>query len=276
MLQLVVFDGARFDVEFEISYEKGYFTTVNFGGGTAFLPVTYYKNPEGTEAALFEKIEGKWKEVLKTGEYNNFYAVQPVSYGTCWLIGDSGERYDEVLKYERGRLKHFGIEVSSGGFSAYSRESRTFYYFPTREGFLLVTDNGGNTWREEAVKVPGHYRLNRISHITGAPNALFLLAGVFVEDLEYQAILKRTGPAGEGNYELSYLGWVGPGVIRIDECAFRDADHGMAVGLGASLFYDAPCWFREPLEPFSRLEGLAPDPLGGYWALYRDTIVWHP
>ena len=272
--QLVVFDGSEFLVDYEVPSEEDYISGVAFIGGSGFMGVMLRTYPKGARATLMQLRNGVWEEVLRAPEYQGFSDIQPIDKNTCWLSGKRPAAPYAILKYENGALQTFGATDSA--LTAYSSQTTTYYVLKPEKGVLLITSDGGATWHEEVVEVPAHYELKRILHIAASPDALYLTTRVVAAGLEYYAIVKRTGLSGDGVYEFSYIGWSGPGVGQIDWCAFRDVDHGMAVGLGTSMYYDAPNWFREPADPFDNFFTLVPDPRGGYWAINGSDLVWHP
>jgi hypothetical protein len=273
--RLVTFDGSSFDVDYQTPTRDDFITGVSFVAGTGFMGVALRNYPEGHRATLLQVRDGEWAEILEIPEFEEFCILSAIDAKSCWLLSRRPNGRYEIAKYEDGRLNIIRPMVGHY-FAGYSAKTNTFYAFTSEAGDMMISGDGGDSWCNEKMAVPPGYKLAEITYVSASPEGLYITANVIAADLKYGAIIKRTGPAGEGVYELSYLGWVGPGVMRIDECAFRDADHGMAVGLGASLYYDAPDWVREPVDPLSQIRDLTPDPLGGYWAIYEGAIVWHP
>jgi hypothetical protein len=283
--QLVAFDGSRFTPDYQTPSPEDFITNCAFFGDTGFMGVARRVYPEGSDATLLQYKNGHWEEVLSSEEYFDF-SVQTVGGDDSCLLLCRRKDNDvfDIARYANGRLEVKGrIDGDSGGdFAAYSAGTRTMYAYKRgameagKTWNVFVSDDLGATWHHEAVEIPPQYKLKRERGAAASPDALFLNACVAAADLEYYAVIRRTGPPGEGVYEFSYIGWVGPGVGQIDRLAFRDADHGMALGLGTSMRYDAPEWFRETSDPLRQFESLVADPQGGYWAVSWRELLWHP
>jgi hypothetical protein len=277
--RLVVFDGEDFAVDYEAPSPDDFIASVSFRGDVGFMSVSRRTYPEGSDASLFFFTEGRWREVLVAPEYADFSVLGLLDGSSCLLrCRREGTDVLEIAKYSNGNLAKTGsFECDFAGYSGESRIIYGYRRFNSEGREIFVSADDGATWHREVYELPPHYELERIVSTATSPDALYLIARVVAADLEYYAIIRRTGAPGEGVYDLSYLAWVGPGVGQIDFCAFRDDDDGIAVGLGTTMRYYAPDWVRETVGPLQRFDYLVADPRGGYWAVRgRGSLEWHP
>ena len=276
--QLVTFDGSHFSVDYRTPSPDDRINGVSFRGDTGFMGVARRTYPEGYNGSLLLYKNGRWEEVFASPEYEAMSALTVDGGNSCLLLCTrKGESVVDIARYSNGRLEvKGGLEYDFAGYSPKTHMLYTYNRFATERREIFVSGDAGATWHREVCELPPHYELKRVVGTAASPDALYLIAWVVAADLEYFAIIRRTGQAGEGVYEFSYLGWLGPGVRETFGCAFRDVDHGMAVGLGTSMFYDAPEWLRETVDPLQSFYDLLADPRGGYWAISRRDLVWHP
>lgn len=276
--KLVTFDGSRFDVDYQTASPDDLLTSVAFSGENGFLGLAHRTYPEGYDAALLFFRSGRWRPVLVAPEYNSFTILAVYGEGACLLLcgRENGAEVDVVI-YSEGHLNIKG--TLAGNFAGYSPGNGflyTYNRFEPESRDIFVSSDAGATWHRETVKLPPPYVLKRIVSAATSPDALYLVGRVEVAGLEYYSIIKRAGEPGDGIYELSYIGWQGPGVGQVDRCAFRDTATGIAVGLGTSMYYEAGRWFRETVEPLQTFDDLLTDPRRGYWAISGREIIWHP
>jgi hypothetical protein len=199
------------------------------------------------------------------------------------MVGSLPNAVGAVLYYNQGQLTEYG-RITRPRFSAYVAPQNTFYCYygclsgesgvkGCLAGFSPLYPNYG----EELITIPGGFKIIRLRDMAAGGDALYIVAVVETAGVEYEAVIKRKGPPGGGVYELSFLSRAAPGFLGLEECGFSDAAHGMAVGMGASIYYDAPIWAREYVEnPGQYLTQLTPDPRGGFWADYYGRLMWHP
>jgi len=283
---VLVYDGSAFKEDFSIASDEGILGDVAFAGDAGFLTANKTENRR-MYACILRRDGSAWLEVYRTLEYQYFTNPTPVNANCCWLVAHAETGNRRVAKYENGALTSYG-ETNGNYPLAYSPGLAILYNLYNADhgnegpAVITLTADGGASWAREPITVPAAYKLGRVNDMGVTADALYLTAELDVAGLEtpYRAVIKRTGPAGQGIYELSYLSWVSPGVQDIDWLAFRDTDHGVAVGIGGSIYYDAPTWTRETTDPlFSfQLESPVADPAGGYWAAARDerTLLRHP
>jgi hypothetical protein len=283
---VLIYEGSAFKEDFSISSREGILGDVAFSGDAGFLTIAKHEGGQGY-ACLMRREETGWLEVLESSEYNDFSYPTPVAANCCWLVATPPLGDSRIVKYENGALTVYG-ETHGDEDLAYSPRVGLLYNVNTYDGekkpraVIVVTGDGGASWAEESITVPAPYKLDRFNDMAATADALYLVAELNLAGLEtpYRAIIKRTGPPGQGVYELSYLSWVGPGTQDIDWIAFRDTDHGVATGLGGSIYYDAPSWTRETTDPLFSFQPESPvaDPASGYWAAALDekTLLRHP
>jgi len=279
---LVVFDGSQFLVDYEVS---GVIKDVGFAGDAGFLSYTpIVSGEEVNEAVLVQLKDGVWKEVLRTPEYKRFVDVSPINADACWLTAWAQNGSIHILRYESGHLADYGDAMSPDPeLVAYSSRDNTFYAVtpipinePTAEVIVWATSDDGSSWRRETWTVPGGYEINNITDVTASPEALYLTCHVTAGDWEYYAVVNRSGAAGAGTYEFAFITWTSPETFALSEAAFSDDGHGVAVGLGGSVYYDAPDWVRETTDPSLHLYYPVADPRGGFWCMDPYHLFWHP
>ena len=278
--QLAVFDGESFDVEYQTPGEDDWITGVCFLNATAFMGVSYRLYPEGRRVALLKRTTSGWIEVFSTDEYHTLAPFGVINDDACWVLCSANDATDKIGKYAYGTLDITGeIKGEFGGYAAKNKTIFGYYEWGDENKVCYVFTSGdyGKTWFQEKMELPAHYTLARVDGVAASPEAFYFVANVVGADLEYDAIIKRTGPPGAGEYELLYLGWTGPGYIGISKCAFRDETAGVAVGEGASMYYQAPEWVREISAPVgTNFDSLLADPRGGFWGSRFDGLYWHP
>jgi hypothetical protein len=225
---------------------------------------------------------GVWEEVGANAEWTSFNEVTPVADNACWLIGSNEKApYNHLIKYADGGFTAASFTYSLE-FVSYCPGLNAVFAFDTSEkGVVVGSSDGGATWREEKIELPAPYKINGlIESVATTPDALYFSVNVAVEDLNYQAIIKRTGLPGEGVYELSYASWYGPGIMSLDAVSFRNATSGVAIGNIGSIYYDGRDWIRELAPDGTALDSanLTPDPRGGFWCTSHSGryLVWHP
>jgi hypothetical protein len=280
--RLFVFNGSQFLVDYEVAGEM---RDVGFAGDAGFLSYTLNPHTEQEEAVLTQLKGGTWTEVLRAPAYEAFWTVSPINANACWLAGTKQNGASHLLRYEGGHLVDYGDGMSPDPeLVAYSPGNNTFYAITpinesTAEVVVWATSDDGSSWRRETWTVPGGYEINNITDVTTSPEALYITCRLTAGDWEYYAVVKRSGPAGDGEYEFVFITWTSPETFALDEAAFRDDGHGVAVGLGGSVYYDAPEWRREATIPYLHLYHPVADPGGGFWctsSIYGGSLLWHP
>ena len=280
--KLVFFDGDEFKEEYAVLNASDSITDVTLppGMSNAGFMAIMRETSQGLKAVLLRRSEAGWDEVLKNVNYISFGDLCFVDDVTCWMVGSQPNAVGVVLYFKQGQLTEYG-RITRPRFSAYVAPQNTFYcYYGSlsgEEGCLAGFHPLYGNYGEELITVPGGFKIIRLRDMAAGGDALYFFAEVETAGVEYQAVIKRTGPPGAGVYELSFLSRAAPGFLELEECGFSDAAHGMAVGMGGSVNYNAPIWSREYVEnPRQYLTQLTPDPRGGFWADYYRRLMWHP
>lgn len=277
---ILLYEGGVFREFFSLSKTEGEIQSGGFFGDTIFLGVSRPTGVEDWVATLLRLRNGAWVEVARAPGFQRFYGITAIDENSCWLVGVTKSDEYKLLRYHNDILQTILNNIPSNYPPLYSKESHISYLSNNGGGGtdLWVAGADGMNWCEEVIQPPAPYKIKQIKSIVASPAALYIVAYVESANLDYRAIIKRTGPPGEGVYEFSYLGWVGPGIRELSAAAFRDDDHGVAIGLGTSMSYNAPAWTREPTDNDYRFElnSLVADPRGGYWAIHRNDLIWHP
>jgi hypothetical protein len=283
--KLVYFDGREFKEEYAVFNASDHIDYVTlpsrFLSNAGFMSITR-ETPCGPKAVLLIRSDG-WAEILENVNYGSFAHLCFVGDFTCWMVGTQPNAVGVVLYYNKGQLTEYD-RVERPRFASYVAPQNTFYcYFGSTsgeggvKGRLAAFSPGYGNCGEELITVPAGFEIERLRDMAAGGDALYFVAEVETAGVAYEAVIKRTGPPGDGVYELSFLSRAGPGFLGLEECGFSDAAHGMAVGMGGSIYYDAPIWSREYVEnPGQYLTQLTPDPRGGFWADYYRRLMWHP
>jgi hypothetical protein len=283
--KLVYFDGGEFKEEYAVLNPSDSINDVTlpsrFLSNAGFMSITR-ETPRGPKAVLLIRSDG-WAEIIEDANYISFSHLCFVDDFTCWMVGIQPNAVGVVLYYNKGQLTEYD-RVERPRFASYVAPQNTFYcYFGSTsgeggvKGRLAGFSPGRGNCGEELITVPAGFEIERLRDMAAGGDALYFVAEVETAGVAYEAVIKRTGPPGDGVYELSFLSRAGEGFLGLEECGFTDGAHGMAVGMGASVYYNAPIWSREYLEnPRQYLTQLTPDPRGGFWADYYGRLMWHP
>jgi hypothetical protein len=286
---LLVYKNGSFAENYSLPAEKGDINDAAFSGNVGFLSVSRF-NGTWLDACLEKRSGSAWAEVIRTNDYDRFKNLTPVDGDTCWLIAGARVGPPHIAKYDHGVLTVTAETTSALSLRplVYCRDLGMIFNLvspgnSTSNPVLSLTADDGATWHREIIPDPAPYDLKTVVDVAGTGAALYLAADVIVPGVSspYRAVIKRTGGPGEGVYELSYFGWVGPGSLNLDALAFRADGVGVGVGTGGSLYFDGTTWVREITDPFFGFNttNLITDPNGGFWCTEtfdERGFLWHP
>jgi len=288
------YDGSSFAEDFVSPYRDSGFSDIDFYNDTGYA--VGYKS-DGPYMVRYDGSE--WNEVV-IGDYGIFglYNVSAISDSGCWLTACISSPFGGnvvPVKYAGGVFKFYNGLPDIGGVF-FDRQEGTLYCL-NDQGYTgipkaVISADEGNTWIVEEIILD--YPACEIL----APNkgrSLYVVDGVLYfnvriemgeqpDDVRYNAIIKRTGPPGDGEYELVFMAPEGPYFTDVRALAFRDKKHGLAVGYETSVVYERSKWLLENTADSFTLNTFEGIVVGsdGYWAFgsYAGTteyrLFYHP
>jgi len=290
------YDGRNISTDFESPYDDcslwdiGTYKNVVWVVGSKEVSgtVTDYT---GLPYFLYNDGSG-WSEIPVDLEgARSFYGVYPVNEKECWIYGSMQYLEDPILlKYTNGDWTLYP-EITNVLTAAYRPEDGILYCFegisdydePT-PAVLALTDDGGASWIIENINDRSRgfgLKPNYYTRFFALPGLLYFNADVVVNGVAYQGIIKRTGPPGEGKYDVLFYSPLGPHFRDLRGIAFKDVYDGIAVGVETSVLYDAPGWALEDAK--GALHNFLYVTAGpeGYWAIAEGdspgyALMYHP
>lgn len=281
---VVSFNGQDFSIEYDVGQNRSDIIDIGFIGGIGYLSVTDVINSNSLQARLLQWRGNEWETIITRPDFIAFKHIRPIDDDSCWLAVEKTIFNYNLAKYDNGNIIIYD-QLGPIKDLAYAHDQNMVYAQSTLDPWtILVSSDGGATWAIERIDPPVPYNLPKAPEsIAASPDALYVTAYLAFDDIEYRSIIKRTGPAGSGIYELSYAGYLSDVTREIGNCVFRDRDHGLAVGFGTSIYTnDSKNWIRENTYTYYNFEeyNLIPDPRGGFWCSNRSsgtiTLLWHP
>jgi hypothetical protein len=288
---ILKYDGYKLTKEFTLKYAAPggvTFNNIKFCGDKGWLGGGKLKEAGGYEPLLISFDGRGWKEDKVTNnEVGSINAIYPIDGTSFWLVGNKESAVSlggRVFKYERGGFKCFN-EVGRVDLACYSPEMGFFYCFiadVTRRGNIInMTVDGGNTWFYETVP-KGYlgYGVEDISDLAAFKDSLFLTCD-FTH--EFSGIIARQGPAGAGEYSLTFLSNNSGFFGGVSAATFEKTGRGLAVGNEASVLFDGRAWAIEKLPYPIAFRGIAASRENGFWAfgenigaMGRWELLYHP
>lgn len=296
---ILFYDGGAFYEEYELPYRPGTAALMDikfskpeskFGKGFGWAVGGRWDTSDGgsgVKPIILVKKENSWDELNLGGTGLGWInKVFPVDGDTAWLLSYNGMHIGGALyKYDKGAVRKYAL--SPFVLAAYAPEIDTLYVYRRtgeKTNDLFITSDGGETWVKEQVlfPLPPGYSREDIRCIAACGEDVF-----FVSDLSGTGgcIHRRSGPAGRGRYELSFLSNWAPNFTNINDLAANVGKTILAVGDKTSAFYDGSTWLREePPYPitFTRVTP-CPGGAGGFFAVghnevlpNRTELLFHP
>lgn len=242
---------------------------------------------EGPKYPFIIKYDGvNWKEILFSGNSTGyvFHAVAPIGADSCWLlVSDTWFPRDpmELWKYERGKItKLTAIKAYA---LTYDASTATTFAVTFKDGVqILISNDGGATWVEEKLKVKTSWRdfAPDYVRICAGAGALYIAATDTDIALPAGAIFRRTGPPGQGIYELLFYSPGNPHFAELEGITTDDEGRVLAVGKWTSVLYEDGRWVEEALPAKNHLYDAAAAATG-FYAVGTDEnfnvqILYHP
>jgi len=266
----------------EFIWDLAFYGNVGWAAGE----VQVQEGEHGWRPFLYRYNGRSWSKVeLGEQPFSCIHSINPIDAHSFWAVGGGPGR---VVKYTDGAFEVYPAagEVVS---VCYDRDVGMLYCGEGSGGIgktLTMTADGGATWQTETLQINyTGYRITRADggRMAAAGGVLFIPAEVDVNGEDYSAVLKRTGPPGAGEYELSFLSNTGAHFNSIYSLVFQDVEHGLAVGPYTSMLYTYGVWRQERIGAVD-FSGLVADPAGGWWGIcldhsgqyHGDWLVHHP
>lgn len=290
------YDGRDFREDYVVPYEweEGWLTDIACAGRT--LWAAGGKNEGGRDSPYLIRNFSRsgWLEVpLATSRRGSISAVHPAGDLECWFTIDDGyvrvvnQRRGILARYNDGKVVDFAdlgdVTCTVGAKAAGGKSGRNVVFAVEAvergarigDSSVFVTDDGGASWLEERLdfRSPVGKEVETVRAECASGTDLYL----FVDFLSgYNGIVKRSGEAGRGEYELVFFATKGRNFTWLNDVAVRDGginhSSGLAVGRDTSVVYDGADWRLEEVPYPADIEHIAHAPDGGFWASAHDMI----
>ncbi len=290
------YDGRDFYEDYVPPYERdeGWLTDIACAGSTIWAAGG--KNEGGRDSPYLIRNfrRSGWLEVpLATGRRGSISAVHAASDLECWFTIYDGylrvinRRRGVLARYNDGKVVVFADlgDVTcavSAEVTGWKRGRRVVFAVEavgrgTRIGdsSVFVTVDGGASWHEERLdfRSPVGKEVETVRAECALGTDLYL----FVDFLNgYNGVVKRSGEAGRGEYELVFCATKGPNFTWLNDVAVGDGgvnhSSGLAVGRETSVVYDGADWRLEEVPYPVDIEYIAHASDGGFWASANDMI----
>ncbi len=258
--KIVKFDGAGFTEDY-VAREGVQFYDVGFSGNDGWAVGA---DNAAEKAFIVHNGGGRWQElVINEGNLSHFLQVIPVGRGRCWLVAFPSSLF--FWDGARLRLMAGGAPVTGG---CYDQSNGVLYTYRAKgpnNWELLITGDGGKSWLVE--KIPAFVNGLRVQiYSWAAGNGAVYFAG-----LGTSPIVKRTGGAGPGEYEIVFRSGVGPNFRDVKDMAFNEYGYGVAVGDDTTVVFSPErIYVEETIDVQFTL--VSADAAGGFWALGGDPL----
>lgn len=284
---IMKYDGYKLTYDFIIEYEQPREKELNavaFFGNKGWAAGGKAAAGGGYEPLVLILGSNGWREIKLSGAPRvSIEAIFPIDENSFWFLAkepNTGDRrifkykQGEVISYPQAPAVMLGFYLPSVGFSAYKRN------YDIETNYLVSTADGSAWFTEKIPPTAIGYEIERVVAVTGIGRELYLICSM---EREYYAILKRTGPLGEGKYELVFLSNNSANFGGLNHGAFDGTRRGVFVGNETSLFFDGVGWQLEQLPYPLVIKKAAGSSGGGFWAYGENTetlgrweLLFHP
>jgi len=247
----------------------------------------------GDSPCLIRNFYGSgWVEIpLATSYRGSVSAVKPVNDHVCWFtVYDDylrviNRRRGILARYQDGEVEAYpdlgevtcavspaGGSGGRGGYVVFAAEA-VAGGTAVGDSRVFVTADGGVTWADERLEF--HSPVGEDMAEVRAECALGTDLYLFVDFANgYNGVVKRTGPPGQGEYELVFYATEGSNFKWLNDVAVADAKihhaGGMAVGYDTSVVYDGANWKIEEIAYPADIGYVTHSADGGFWAAAED------
>jgi hypothetical protein len=230
---------------------------------------------EAEKPFIVRNAGGGWKELIisEPGLYC-FTQVIPVGARRCWFVAPEPVP-NSLFLWDGARLKLMagGAPVKGG---CYDRSNDVLYiYRPKSQGEweLLITADGGKSWTLEKIPTAlGGFYLNEIPSWGAAGGALYFAASPSPSGPGSSVlIIKRSGGAAPGDYNIIFRSPLGPNFRDVKDIALNDLGSGVAVGDDSTVVLSTGRVYIEE-SPDVQFKLVTPDSTDGFWALASDPV----
>jgi hypothetical protein len=259
------------------------------GGGAACLncwgPIDYETPP-----ALFRYKGGSWEQTELPDVVDEFRDFETVNADFFWVytFAENPEHPENpkytLYRYYYGEWTNYDLadhvidtEVSSSG---------TFFAFSDGNPFsVLISEGDSDVWTTEPVVFNspqfklvqiGRSGLDRMGPLASYGDTLYAIAKIEVNGTPYYSLIKREGDPGEGFWvPLVICPEKAPDTHTIESVAFDGTGRGLIAGEETSIVSNGEgVWTKELFDYESQY--LRGSPTGGFWAICRDRLYYHP
>ena len=266
--RIVQFDGNAFTEDY-VAPEAVQFYDVGFSGNEGWA-VGY--DAAAKKPFIVHNAGGGWRElVINEPDFYCITQVIPLGGGKCWLVTVLPQG---LLLWDGARLISMAGGAPVNG-ACYDRSNDVLYMYRPKSQYereLLITGDGGKSWTFE--KIPASlngFSLSQIWSWAAADGALYFAASPSSAAGPGSSyfIVKRTGGAARGDYELIFRSPLGPNFRNVKDMAFNDLGDGVAVGDDTTVVISpGGSYVEETIDVQFKL--VCADAAGGFWGLAGD------
>jgi hypothetical protein len=281
--RILRFNGVDFETfaEFDGYHDVDIFTFD--GGGVACLDCSTYID-YGTPPGLFRYKGGLWEQVELPDDIDDIIDFEVVDADLYWVYAHTNSSGYLLYRYYYGEWTNYDFtdhiidtEVSSSG---------TFFAIADGNPFsVFISEDDGGVWTTEPVVFnDGQFELvqigrlgsNRMGPLASYGDTLYAIARINVNGAPYYSLIKREGSPGEGLWTpVVICPERAPDTHTFESVAFDGAGRGLIAGDETSIVSNGEgVWVKELFD--HELNSLRGSPTGGFWAICRGSLYYHP
>jgi hypothetical protein len=281
--RILRFNGVDFETfaEFDGYHDVDIFTFD--GGDLACLDCSTYDD-YGTPPGLFRYKGGSWEQIELPDDIDDIIDFEVVDADLFWIYAYTKSPGYLLYRYYYGEWTNYDFtdyfvdtEVSSSG---------TFFAISDRFPFyVFISEDNGGVWTKEPIvfteRQLGLAQVGRPSQdcretIVSYGDVLYMVAVIGVNGVPYYSLIKREGDPGEGYWvPLVICPQKAPDTHTFESVAFDGTGRGLVAGEETSIVSDGDgVWVKELFD--HQLNFLRGSPTGGFWAICRDNLYYHP
>jgi hypothetical protein len=279
--RIIRYDGAEFETfaEFE-GYDDVDMFTFDGGGAVCLDCDSDYETPPG----LFRYKGGFWEQIGLPDDIDELRDFEVVDADFFWIYAFTKDSKYTLYRYYYGEWTNYDLtdhiidtEVSSSG---------TFFAIADGNPFsVFISEDDGGVWTTEPVVFnDGQFELvqigrsgsNRMGPLASYGDTLYAVAKINVNGIPYYSLIKREGDPGAGFWvPLVICPEKAPDTHTVESVAFDGASRGLIAGEETSIVSNGGgVWVKELFD--HELNSLRGSPTGGFWAICRSRLYYHP